>query len=214
MTAPEVMAVDILLEPDARMLAHAEANNARLRGVFPDGFALDAEHRPHITLLQCFVAASDLDAVARMAGTVIRNADVTAMQLVADRFYYTPGPGFGVAGICAPPTPELVKLQADVIAAALPYMQATGTIDAFTARHDNPAFDAALIDYVGGFAAHHAGAHFNPHVSTGVAPTDYLDAMIAEPFAAFAFAPAGAAIYQLGPFGTAARRLKQWDVTA
>ena len=212
MTAPEVMAIDILLEPDARMLAHAEANNARLRGVFADGFALDAEHRPHITLLQCFVATGDLDAVARMAGDVIRNADVTAMELVADRFYYTPGPGFGVAGICAPPTPELLRLQAGVIAAATPFMLASATIDAFTARHDNPAFDAALIDYVAGFVAHHAGAHFNPHVSTGVAPTDYLDAMIAEPFAAFAFAPAGAAIYQLGPFGTAARLLKQLEV--
>jgi len=42
------------------MLAHAESNNTRLREAFPDGFALDAEHRPHITLLQCFVAVSDL----------------------------------------------------------------------------------------------------------------------------------------------------------
>jgi hypothetical protein len=107
MPTPEVIAIDILLEPDARMLAHAAANNARLRGVFPGGFALDAEHRPHITLLQCFVAAGDLDAVARATGTVIRNAGVTAMTLEADRFYYTPGPGFGVAGICAPPTPEI-----------------------------------------------------------------------------------------------------------
>ena len=76
----------------------------------------------------------------------------------------------------------------------------------------NPAFDAALTDYVAGFAEHYAGANFNPHVSTGVAPTDYLDAMIAEPFAAFTFAPAGAAIYQIGPFGTAARLLKQLEV--
>ncbi len=212
MPTPAVLAIDILLEPDARMLAHAEANNARLRGVFPDGFALDAEHRPHITLLQCFVAASDLEAVALATGTAIGTAGVTAMELVADRFYYTPGPGFGVAGICAPPTPGLSRLQADVIAAAAPFMLVTAAIDAFTAHHDNPAFDAALIDYVAGFAAHHAGANFNPHVSTGVAPTDYLDAMIAEPFAAFAFAPAGAAIYQLGPFGTAARLLKQLEV--
>ena len=212
MTAPEVMAIDILLEPDARMLAHAEANNARLRGVFPDGFALDAEHRPHITLLQCFVAAGDLEALAQAAGAVIGNAGIAAMELKADRFYYTPGPGFGVAGICAPPTPELLRLQADVIAAATPFMRSSATIDAFTARHDNPAFDVALIDYVAGFAEHHAGANFNPHVSTGVAPVDYLDAMIAEPFAAFAFASAGAAIYQLGPFGTAAHLLKQLEV--
>ena len=56
------------------------------------------------------------------------------------------------------------------------------------------------------------GANFDPHVSTGVAATDYLDRMIAEPFPAFAFAPAGAAVFQLGPFGTAARLLKRWDV--
>ena len=88
----------------------------------------------------------------------------------------------GLAGICARPTPELLRLQADVIAAAAPFMAPTGPIEAFTARHDNPAFDAALIDYVAGFVDHHAGAHFNPHVTTGVAPTDYLDRMIAEPF--------------------------------
>jgi len=108
--------------------------------------------------------------------------------------------------------PEIQKLQSDVIAAAAPYMLATATIDAFTAAHDNAAFDAALIAYVSGFVADQAGPHFNPHVSTGVAPTDYLDKMIAEPFPEFAFAPAGAAVYQLGPFGTAARLLKHWGV--
>jgi len=34
-----VTAIDILLEPDATMLRHAEANNARLLGIFPKGFA-------------------------------------------------------------------------------------------------------------------------------------------------------------------------------
>ena len=27
-----------------------------------------------------------------------------------------------------------------------------------------------------------------------------------------AFSPAGAAVYQLGPFGTAAKKLKEWDL--
>ena len=56
-----------------------------------------------------------------------------------------------------------------------------------------------------------SGKHFNPHVSTGVAPKDYLDRMLNEPFEPFTFAPAGAAIYQLGPYGTAARKLKEWN---
>jgi hypothetical protein len=211
MSTPEIVAIDILLEPDARMLAHAESNNARLREAFPDGFALDAEHRPHITLLQCFVSASDLEALCNATGDVIRNANVTSMELRAVRYGYTPGPGMGIAGIWADATPELSKLQADVVAAAAPFMVSTATIDAFAARHVNPAFDAALIDYVSQFVAKGVGANFDPHVSTGVAAIDYLDRMLAEPFAPFAFAPASDAVYQLGPFGTAARLLKRWD---
>ena len=210
MTESDIKAIDILLEPDAGMLAHAERNNARLREVFPDGFALDEEHRPHITLLQCFVASADLDAITDAMGKVIQAADVPRMALQAVRYGYTPGPGMGVAGIWVAPTPELVKLQADVIAAATPFMVEIAGIDAFTAGHGNPAFDKALVDYVSGFVALGAGDKFDPHVSTGIAATDYLDGMVAEPFAPFAFAPASAAIYQLGPFGTAARLLKRW----
>jgi hypothetical protein len=58
-----------------------------------------------------------------------------------------------------------------------------------------------------------SGDNFNPHVSTGVAPIAYLDAMLAEPFDEFTSSPAGAAVYQLGPFGTAARKIKVWDLT-
>ena len=36
--------------------------------------------------------------------------------------------------------------------------------------------------------------------------------LLAEPFANFTFSPAGAAVYQLGPFGSAAKLLKQFDL--
>ena len=36
--------------------------------------------------------------------------------------------------------------------------------------------------------------------------------MIKEPFESFTFSPAGAAVYQLGPYGTAAKKLKEWDL--
>ena len=42
-----VTAIDILLEPDATMVQHAQADNARLLKAYPDGFALDATHHPH-----------------------------------------------------------------------------------------------------------------------------------------------------------------------
>jgi hypothetical protein len=194
------------------MLAHAEANNARLRAAFPDGFALDAQHQPHITLLQCFVARTDLESVYAAVGGALQAASLSNMSLQAVRYGYTPGPGMGVAGIWVAVTPDLLQLQADIIAAVTPFMAATGPIEAFTANHNSAAYDAALIDYVTHFVGKGAGAHFQPHVSTGLAPTAYLDAMMAEPFETFTFGPESAAVYQLGPFGTAARMLRRWEV--
>jgi phosphoglycolate phosphatase-like HAD superfamily hydrolase len=208
----DVIAIDILLEPDAVMLQHAAADNARLLEAFPKGFALDETHTPHITMLQCFVRRADLARLYAAEDKVFAAANVNAMKLEAFRLYYLPaGGGLGVAGIVAKLTPELRKLQADIIAAAMPFNLRDGPIGAFTAPHDNPAIDAAIIDYVSKFEEIGAGERFNPHVSTGNAPTAYLDRMIAEPFESFTFSPAGAAAYQLGPFGTAAKKLHQWD---
>jgi len=207
-----VTAIDILLEPDATMLGHSADNNARLLAVFPKGFSLDALHTPHITMLQCFVRTADLDQVYAAAGKVLATANVTAIKLEAFKYYYAPGGAVGVAGICARPTPAIIKLQADIIAAVKPFMVDTGPIGAFTAAHADAATDAALIQYVSTFVPKMSGESFNPHVSTGVAPTGYLDQMLGEPFAAFTFSPAGAAVYQLGPFGSAAKKLKQFDL--
>jgi hypothetical protein len=194
------------------MLQHAAANNDRLLAVYPKGFALNATHRPHITLIQRFVRTADLDQVYAAAGKVFANANVNGMKLEAFKYYYAPAGSLGVAGICAKPTPELLKLQADLIAAVAPFTVETGPIGAFTAPHDDPATDAAIIQYVSTFVPKMSGGNFNPHVSTGVAPKDYLDKMLAEPFVSFNFSPAGAAVYQLGQFGTAAKKLKEWDL--
>ena len=208
----EITAIDILLEPDATMLQKCEANNARLLKVFPKGFSLDALHTPHITMLQCYVPTANLEQVYAAAGQVLARASVTGMKLEAFKYYYAPGGAVGVAGICAKPTPEIVTLQADIIAAVKPFLAETGPIGAFTAPHDAPALDAALIAYVSTFVPKYSGENFNPHVSTGVAPVAYLNSMLAEPFETFTFSPAGAAVYQLGPFGSAAKKLKQLDV--
>lgn len=208
----EVIAIDILLQPDATMLAHSAANNARLLKEYPQGFALDETHTPHITMLQCFVRKADLDKLYAAEEKVLAAANVIAMKLEAFKFYYAPAGATGVAGICAKPTPEIVKLQAEIIAAAKPFLVERGPIGAFTAPHDNPAIDTAIIDYVSTFDPKMSGGNFNPHVSTGVAPNAYLNKMLAEPFEPFTFSPAGAAVYQLGPFGTAAKELKVWPL--
>jgi hypothetical protein len=132
------------------------------------------------------------------------------MPLEAFKSYYIPSGEIGLAGVVVRPTPELLALQADIIAAMGPFMLSSGPIGAFTASHGDPAMDEQLIGYVSAFVQKESGAHFNPHVTTGVAPRAFLDAMVAEPFAPFTFYPSGAAVYQLGPFGTAAKQLKTW----
>ena len=158
-----ITAIDILLEPDATMLRHAQANNARLLKVFPKGFELDEAHRPHITLVQRFVRTEQLNQVYS-AAEVLVDANVTRMQLEAFKYYYTPGPGVGVAGIVARPTPALLRVQQELIAAVAPFTVETGPIDAFTAPHDDPNYDALLIGYVCTFVPKQTGENFSPHV--------------------------------------------------
>jgi len=212
--APEqspVTAIDILLEPDTTMLRHAEAVNARLREAYPQGFALDATHRPHITLLQRFVRSADLDEVYAAAGKVLAGTAVTSVKLEAVKQYYLPDKDVGVAGIVAQPTPELLELQRQMIAAVAPFTVETGDSSAFVTTPDDRIINPALIDYVSTFVPKSSGDRFNPHVTTGVAFRQYLDEMLSEPFEPFTFSPAGAAVYQLGQFGTAAKKLKEWD---
>ncbi len=209
-----VTAIDILLEPDATMLRHAEAVNARLLKVYAKGFALDATHRPHITLIQRFVRTRDLDKLYAAAGRVLANAKVTSMRLEAFKYYYLPNKDIGLSGIVARQTPALLKLQQELIAAVAPFTVETGTSAAFVTTPDDPVIDPLLIQYVSTFVPNSSGEHFNPHVTTGVAPRVYLDKMIAEPLEPFTFSPAGAAVYQLGQFGTAAKKLKEWDLTS
>jgi hypothetical protein len=207
-----VTAIDILPEPDATMLRQAEAVNGRLLQAYPKGFALDAKHRPHITLIQRFVRTADLDKVHAAVGQVFGSADVHGMKLVAFKHYYIPDNDIGIAGIVVRPTSELIKLQRKLIAAVAPFTVETGTSAAFATTPDDPIINPALIDYVSAFVPKYSGELFNPHVSTGVASREYLDKLLAEPFEPFTFLPAGAAIYQLGQFGTAAKKLKAWEL--
>src|SRR6266481_9039776 len=206
-----VTAIDILLEPDATMVQHAQAVNERLLKVFPKGFSLDASHRPHITLVQRFVLTKNLDKVYAAVGKVFASAKVTGLKLEAFKYYYMPDKDLGLSGIVVKPTPELIKLEMQVIDAVTPFAVKTGTSAAFVTG-DVPEVLPELITYVTEFVPKSSGEHFHPHVSTGLASRGYLDKMLAEPFQNFTFSPAGAAVYHLGHFGTAAKKLHQFDL--
>ena len=203
-----VTAIDIALEPDATMIQHAKADNARLLKSFPKGFPLDETHHPHVTMLQQFVRTDDLDKVFAAANAVLAKEKPRAWTLKAFKYYYIPDPPFGVAGIVVEPTEGLHRLQDELITAVKPYTVKTGTPAAFFSEENGRDIQEALIAYVANFVTDAAGKRFNPHVTIGVGTETYLNQMLAEPFPSFTFSVAGASVYQLGTFGTARKELK------
>jgi 2'-5' RNA ligase len=208
-----VTAIDIALEPDATMLQHAKAANARLLQSFPKGFALDETHHPHVTLLQQFVRTDDLDKVYAAAEAVLGREQPRAWALKAFKSYYIPSPPLGLAGIVVEPTADLHRLQDELIKAVAPYTVKTGTPAAFFSEEHGSDIQDSLIKYVADFVTVAAGQHFNPHVTIGVGTQTYLDEMLAEPFEPFTFSVTGASVYQLGSFGTARKELKALPLT-
>src|SRR6266536_5932527 len=180
-----ITAIDILLEPDATMIQHATDTNDRLRKVFPKGFALDASHRPHVTLVQRFVRTKDLDKVYAAVGKVFAAANVTGLKLEAFKYYYMPDKDLGLSGIVIKPTPELLELEQKVIDAVTPFAVKTRTSAEFVTTPDDPNIIPPLIAYVSEFVPKHSGENYHPHVTTGLAPREYLDKMLKEPFEAF-----------------------------
>jgi len=207
-----ITAIDIALEPDNTMLEHAQAVNDRLRSIFPKGFALDATHHPHISMLQRYVRTGDLDKVYTAVDSVLSKEHPAGWKLKAYKYYYIPWKDIGLAGIVAEPTADLLNLQQKLIDAVAPFETKTGTAAAFVTTPEDPEINQPTIDYVATFVPKATGKHFNPHVTVGIASQDYLKKMLAEPFDAFTFSPAGASVYQLGNFGTARKMLKAWEL--
>src|SRR5271169_305636 len=206
-------AIDIALEPDATMREHAQADNARVLKAFPEGFALDATHHPHISMLQQFVRTADLDKVYAAADKVFVSEKPMSWKLKAFKYYYIPSPPIGLAGIVVEPTEDLHRLQQELIEAVTPFTVKTGTPAAFMSTEGGRDIQPFLIKYVAYFVKIAAGKKFNPHVTIGVGTLPYLKKMLAEPFEAFTFSPAGASVYQLGSFGTARKELKALELT-
>lgn len=205
-----VTAIDIALEPDATMVHRAEAANARLRQIFPKGYALDATHRPHITMLQRYVRSADLDKVYAAVGGVLAGLQPAGWRLQGYRYDYVVWDRLGVTLILIEPTGDLIGTQQKLIDAVAPFTVARGTAAAFVTTPEDPDINQPTIDYVAHYVPASSGKKFGPHVTVGVAPPDALTAMLAEPFEAFNFAPAALAVYQLGNFGTARKQLKAW----
>jgi hypothetical protein len=207
-----VTAIDIALEPDQTMIQHAQADNARLLKAFPKGFALDATHHPHVTMLQQFVRTADLETVYAAVNKVLADEKPASWKLKAYKYYYIPSPPIGLAGIVVEPTPDLLRLQQKIIDAVTPFTVKTGTPAAFMSTENGRDIQKSLISYVANFVRIGSGKKIQSPRHNWCCHY-YLKKMLAEPFEAFTFSPAGASVYQLGTFGTARKELKALALT-
>ena len=207
-TTDQLVAIDVLLEPDHTMIEKSNAANARLRGNYPAGYALDATHAPHVTMLQRYVRAKDLNAVTAALTKVFATERPTDLRLKAKGYEYAIWSGVAVTVFVVERTPELMRLHQKVIDAVAPFSVNGGTSAAFI---DTPS-NSEIVGYVEQFVPKSSGEHYWPHVTLGVANEEFVKGMKAEPFEGFTFKADGVAIYQLGNFGTASKKL--WEYQA
>ena len=202
-----IIAINVLMDPDAATVERARAVNARLRENFPHGFALDANHAPHITVLQRFVRTADLDAVANAVTAVLRTEQSMNWETRAIGLYALVEGNLGLAGIVIEPTEDLRRLQQRIIEAVAPLTVENGTGEAFAPRPDGAAIGQATVDYVKTFVGPRTGTNYHPHLTVGIGTKDFVDALQAEPFQPFTVRAVSVSLYQLGDYGTAQRKL-------
>ena len=203
----QLIAIDILLQPDQTMVANANKVNAILRGNLPSGYSLDATHAPHVTLLQRFIREKDLPAVTAALTKVYATNPPTALKLKAQEIDYVMWSGVAVTVYVVERTPELMSLHEAVIKAVEPFSVSGGTGAAFVGTNIN----AETIGWVENFIPKSSGPNYIPHVTLGIAKQDFANELKAKPFTQFTFSPVGAAVYHLGDFGTAAKKLWQYQ---
>jgi len=203
-----LIAINVLVDPDAATVEKARAVNARLREDYPDGFALDANHAPHITILQGFVRREDLEQIARAVAEVLRTGPPMKWESKATGYYDLAYKNLGLVGIVIEPTQDLRRLQQRIIDAVAPFAAEKGTAEAFAPRLDGGSISQPTVDYVNNFVGPRTGMNYHPHLTVGIGTRDFVDALKAEPFEPFTFRAASVSLYQLGDFGVAQRKLR------
>jgi hypothetical protein len=141
-----ITAVDIVLEPDATMIQHAQAANALLLKNFPKGYPLGDEHAPHISVIGGYFHTENLDEIFAAASKVLAGEKVMSWKLKAFKYYYIPLKEIGLGGILVEPTADLIRLQDELFEVIGKFMApgSAGTAGAFKTTPQDPRLTRPL----------------------------------------------------------------------
>jgi hypothetical protein len=201
----DLIAIDVLLVPDRATIAKSISLNAQLRANYPAGYALDATRIPHLTLVQRFVPAKDFKAVCSIITNVLDDGSPTAMTLTATSINSVSFEELAVAVLVIERTPELMRLHQKVTDVVVPFSVDGGSPAAFA----DSTVAAGTVDWVETFVPKSSGENYQPHITAGIATEPFVAQLKAAPFLPFAFKADALAVFQIGNFGTAARKL--WE---
>jgi len=208
--AEQIVAIDVLLEPNAEMVKRAVALNARMGKDYPSGYRLGKLQVPHVSLVQRYVRQQDLPAIHDAVAKVCVRAKPRDLKLQATGIASSPWNGLAITSIAVARSPELDQFQRDIVKAVEPFAVSGGTAKAFTTNNELPRIEKDIVQYVETFVPKASGKNYHPHVTIGAAPGSVVDRLKAEPFKKFSFKPVGVAAYHLGSFGTAQKKLWEW----
>jgi len=217
-----LVAVSVLLEPDAATKVLAAELNAELRRGAPAGFAFDATHMPHVTLLQRYVRRDDLEraleAVGVVAGHAAAGAEPRALRLraggLAGGELGTP-PGTVLASVEFEPAPAVRALHESMVRALAPLVAAGASEAAFFTLPGESPPNAATVGYVEKYVPAHAGERYIPHLTAGVAREDDIRRLARDhPLSGALVAPVAVTVAHLGDLGTARQVLGRFALTA
>ena len=125
----KLIAIDVLLEPDRPMADKVKSLNAWLRENYQAGYALDATHMPHVTLLQRLCERETSMRLPPQSRRYLWPS--TAMKLTIRSLDYLRFAGLAVAVLIVERTTELMWLHHRIIDAVAPFSVSGGTPAAF-----------------------------------------------------------------------------------
>lgn len=191
----ELLALDValLLPPEAA--ARAVALSASLPKAESEGLRLDGDHLPHITLMQLFARANEMELVMARVDEVLAGRPPVRLRVTGG------GQGGSSVWLAIELTPPLAELHEALLEALRGLERPDGGPGAF--------FDEARLKdvlWVAGYRLKSSFHQYAPHITLGHAK----DVPAVEPFE---FEAGEVAVCHLGRFCACRKVLRRWSLT-
>lgn len=196
-------ALDVALIPVDHPVP-TEANRILLKG-HPLGFPFDADHLPHITLLQQYMSSAALPSLTRNLATALARAGFPQRYGQMTVTGLSRSPGEAPRLVLGDDDGRLQQLHEAVLQACLPFREAVPASAESQAFADRPGDRACA--YVRGFAEEQGGAAFRPHLTLGIGPGGLLRDLEEKTTFPFTLDTARLVVARLGPHCTVSREI-------